>query len=213
MIDAYLTGKELKTLSEIDASVSDFMTTARLYMSGLNFSYNPHRLILNKVTDCYFTNKDGTRIEIDDKKLYRVVADLYSGQMLSEVTKMSYGLLSVIPKFEDGTPIENFEDAIIIENGKEMKAWDAIARYMKSFKDTDGDGVADVSQDYSTSQNRKVVEDIRSIGSLLRNPNRYAIMIAGIFVLLILIILFLIVIIRKIVKAICNKYKKKGSYI
>ncbi|WP_346901341.1 hypothetical protein [Clostridium sp.] len=73
--------------------------------------------------------------------------------------------------------------------------------------------VADVSQDYSTSQNRKVVEDSRSIGSLLRNPNRYAIMIAGIFVLLILIILFLIVIIRKRVKAICNKYKKKVSYI
>ena len=50
LISAYLTGKELKLAAEVDASVSDFMTTARLYCSGLNFAYNPHRMILNKVT-------------------------------------------------------------------------------------------------------------------------------------------------------------------
>ena len=134
LISVYLTGKELKTAAEIDASVSDFMTTARLYCSGLNFTYNPHRLILNKVTDVYLD--DGTqRIELEDDKLYRVVADLYSGQMLSAVTDMSYGLLSLVPKYADGTPIEDFEDVIITENGKELKAWDAIARYMESFED------------------------------------------------------------------------------
>ena len=31
------------------------MTTARLYCSGLNFTYNPHRLLLNKVTDVYLS--------------------------------------------------------------------------------------------------------------------------------------------------------------
>ena len=36
LIDVYLTGKELKLAAEVDASVSDFMTTARLYCSGLN---------------------------------------------------------------------------------------------------------------------------------------------------------------------------------
>ena len=100
LISVYLTGKELKTAAEIDASVSDFMTTARLYNSGLNFTYNPHRMILNKVTDVYLD--DGTqRIELEDDKLYRVVADLYSGQMLSAVTDMSYGLLSLVPKYAD----------------------------------------------------------------------------------------------------------------
>ena len=53
LIEVYLTGKELRTAAEIDASVSDFMTTARLYCSGLNFTYNPHRLLLNKVTEGY----------------------------------------------------------------------------------------------------------------------------------------------------------------
>ena len=48
----------------------------------------------------------------------------------------------MVPKYADGTPIEDFEDVIITENGKELKAWDAIARYMESFEDTDGDGIA-----------------------------------------------------------------------
>ena len=79
-------GKDLKLAAEVDASVSDFMTTARLYCSGLNFAYNPHRMILNKVTDCYLTRADGEWIEIQNDKLYHVVTDLYTGQMLGSVT-------------------------------------------------------------------------------------------------------------------------------
>ena len=97
LIDVYLTGKELKLAAEVDASVSDFMTTARLYCSGLNFTFNPHRMILNKVTDCYLTREDGERIEIQDDQLYRVVTDLYTGQMLGSVLEMYYGLLMIEP--------------------------------------------------------------------------------------------------------------------
>lgn len=72
LISVYLTGKELRTAAEIDASVSDYMTTARLYMSGLHFTYNPNRMILNKVTDVYLTDENGSRVELEDDKLYRV---------------------------------------------------------------------------------------------------------------------------------------------
>ena len=61
--------------------MSDLMTSARLYMYGLQFTYNPHRMILNRVTDVYLLDADGNRRELEDDKLYRVVADLYSGQM------------------------------------------------------------------------------------------------------------------------------------
>lgn len=103
LISVYLTGREIRTAAEIDASVSDFMTTARLYCSGLNFTYNPHRLLLNKVTDVCLED-DGQRVSLEDDKLYRIVADLYSGQMLSAVTDMSYGILAIVPKYADGTP-------------------------------------------------------------------------------------------------------------
>lgn len=118
LISAYLTGKELKLVAEIDASISDFMTIARLYCSGLNFTFNPHRMILNKVTDCYLTGQDGKREEIQDDKLYHVVTDLYTGQMLGSVMDISYGLLSIIPKDKEGNPIEDLEEYAIMEENR-----------------------------------------------------------------------------------------------
>jgi len=82
LISVYLTGEELKTIAEIDASISDFMTTARLYADGLYWKYHPKRMILNKVTDVYLQNGKEEREELVDDKLYRVVTDYYSSQML-----------------------------------------------------------------------------------------------------------------------------------
>lgn len=200
LIDVYLTGKELKLAAEVDASVSDFMTTARLYCSGLNFTFNPHRMILNKVTDCYLTREDGERIEIQDDQLYRVVTDLYTGQMLGSVMEMSYGLLAIEPKDKDGNPIEDLENQAIMEGDKELKAWDAIARYMQSFDDTDGNGIPNVPEYYETTHGRKVVDDSRNIIDLVKNPNKFSVMIVGIVLVLILIIVLLVVLIRKLIK-------------
>lgn len=209
LINAYLTGKELKLVAEVDASVSDFMTTARLYCSGLNFTYNPHRMILNKVTDCYLTRTDGERTEIQDDKLYHVVTDLYTGQMLGSVMKMSYGLLSLEPKDKDGKPIENLEDQAIMEGDRELKAWDAIARYMQSFDDTDGDGIANVSEYYATTHGRKVVDDSKNIISLIKNPNKFTAIIVSVTLIIIVMIVLVTVLIRKVVQKI--RKKKNGK--
>ena len=209
LINAYLTGKELKLVAEVDASISDFMTTARLYCSGLNFTYNPHRMILNKVTDCYLTSADGERTEIEDDKLYHVVTDLYTGQMLGSVMKMSYGLLSLEPKDKDGNPIENLEDHAVMEGNKELKAWDAIARYMQSFDDADGDGIANVSEYYATTHDRKVVDDSKNILDLVKKPNKFTAIIVCIGLIIIIIIVLIINLIRRIVR---KSRKKKNIH-
>ena len=85
LLSVYLTGKELKTACEVDASVAPLMRPAQLYMSGLTYTFNPHRIIFNKVTDAALLKPDGSREEIEDDKLYRVAAGLYSAQMLSIV--------------------------------------------------------------------------------------------------------------------------------
>lgn len=208
LISAYLTGKELKLAAELDASISDFMTTARLYCSGLNFTFNPHRMILNKVTDCYLTDADGERVEIQDDKLYHVVTDLYTGQMLGSVMDMSYGLLAITPKDKDGNPIENLEDQAIMEGDRELKAWDAIARYMQSFDDTDGDGIANVPEYYATTHGRKVVDDSKNIIDLVKHPNKYFAMIVGVVVVIVLLIVLLIFLIRKIVRRLKRRKEK-----
>ena len=200
LISMYLTGAELKTGAEIDASVSDFMPAARLYLSGCHFSFNPQRLILNKVTDCYLTDGKGSRTEIEDDRLYRIVCDLYSGQMLGAVTDVSYGILSVQPKFADGTPIENIEDAIITSDGREIKAWAAVAEYLDSLEDTGGDGISDVPESYASAQGRKIVEDSRAIGDLIKNPNKFTFIIVGVVLLAAALAVLLIIMIVKLVK-------------
>lgn len=211
VISVYLTGKELKTVAEIDASISDLMIYARLYTSGLEFSYNPNRLILNRVTDCHLRDHNGNRVEIEDDRLYRVVGDLYSGQMLGAVTNVSYGLLSVTPKFADGTPVENIEDAILMENGREMKAWTVFARYMESFEDVDGDGISNVPQIYAMAQGRKLVEDSTALKDLVKQPNQYAFMIITVILIALTIVILIIVLIYKLIRKIIRSGKKQLS--
>lgn len=225
LISVYLTGEELKLVAEIDASVSDLMTSARLYTDGLYWHYNPNRMILNKVTETYIVDSKGNRVELEDDKLYRVVTDFYSSQMLGGVTDMSYGLLSLVPKFKDGTPIERYEDAAIKVDGKELKAWYAIAQYMQSFEDTDGDGVPNVPQVYATKEGRKVVENSINIKDLIKNPNKFTYIILGVLALLVVLLVLLFVWFRKIsrkyglitkarkLKTVFNKVKKISKKI
>ena len=208
LLGVYLTGAELKMAAEIDASISDFMTTARLYTDGMYWHYNPNRMLLNKATDVFFVNNQEERVEIENDKLYLVVSDLYSAEMLGGVTDLSMGLLSIVPKFADGTPIENYEDAIIKKGDQELKAWVAIADYMSSFSDTDGDGIGNVPAKYGELEGRKVVEDSKNILDLVKNPNKFFFMIVGIILLLLAIIAGIVVLIVKIVKKV-KKHKKR----
>ncbi len=207
LISIYLTGKELKTAAEIDASISGFMSSARLYTHGLQWTFNPNRMLLNKVIDVYLVNNEGERVELEDDTLYRVVTDFYTSQMLGGVTDLSFGLLPIVPKHADGTTVTNYEDAIVMVDDNELKAWSAIASYMTSFEDTDGDGIGNVPAKYSTTEGRKVVEDSKNIFDLIKNPNKFGIAITGIVILLILLI---VISVKLIVKAI-RKCKNKGS--
>ena len=211
LISVYLTGEELKLVAEIDATVSDLMTTARLYTDGLYWAYNPSRMLLNKTTDVFLVNNDEERVELEDDKLYRVVTDFYSSQMLGGVTDLSYGLLSIVPKFADGTPIERYEDAVIYNGDQELKAWVAIAEYMTSFEDTDGDKVPNVPAKYGTMEGRKVVEDSKKIGDLLKNPNKFFFMIIGIVAAVIAVLVLIIVLIVKVIKMVVKKIRKHNK--
>ena len=206
LIKVYLSGEELKTAVEIDASLSEMMPSVKLYISGLHFSYNPNRMILNRVTDVKLVDSEGQEETIQDDRLYAVVADLYSAQMLGMVNDMSYGLLSIVPKDAEGNPVEDYETCIIYDGNQELKAWVAIAEYMDSFPENE-DGISAVPERYAVSQGRKVVDDSTKIGDLLRNPSKYMVMIVMVLVVLIVVIVLLILLIRRVVR----KHKKKKA--
>ena len=205
LISVYLTGAELKLIGEIDASLSPLVSYIRLYTSGLSWTYNPNRLILSKATDAHLVTMGGERVEIEDDKLYRVVADLYSAKLIGSVTDMSFGFIKLIPKNADGTPVEDYAACILKTDDRELKAWEAIARYMESFEDTDGDGIANVSERYAENEGRKVVEDSKKLGDLLKSPSKFFFIIIG-AVLLVLALLVTVVVL--IVRG-CRKAAKR----
>ena len=59
---------------------------------------------------------------------------------------------------------------ILTDNGGELKAWTAIAHYMESFPDENGDGIADIPQYYAGLHERKVVDDSFNLIKLIKNP-------------------------------------------
>lgn len=213
LVSVYLTGKELKTTAEIDVSISPIMTTAQLYPSGLRWSYNPNRLLLNRVTDVEFmTNvpySNGTEFEeIEDDKLYRVVAGLYSAQMLGTVQDMSMGLLKIEPKDKDGNPITDFEKVIIHDqNGTEVKEWYALASYLDSMEENEY-GISQIPTYYGETENRKEEIDSKNPVELLKKPNKFAWMLYGVLAILVLLI---VVIVRWIIKRRRTKKAKKGQ--
>ena len=178
LVSLYITGEELNTVCEIDASISPLMRSANLYLSGVKFEYNPNRAFLNKVTYAKLNGVIGGEelYDIEPDKLYRVVADMYSYRMLGAVEDTSKGLLKIEPKDINGNPITNEEEIIIHDaNGNEVKAWVAIANYMESFPEGD-DGIAEIPAMYENgAENRKVVNESRSIEENMKNPNRFAV--------------------------------------
>ena len=169
LVACYLTGKELKTVAEVDASVAPLMPAAQLYMAGLDYSFNTHRMFFNRVTDCRIHNSAD---QVEDDQLYRVVTGMYSAQMLGTVKSKSLGLLSLDPKMADGSPVDDFEACILRdENGNEIKEWYALAAYLQTFGEEglsprysypNGDGRKHVSRSWNPIE---LVTDLNWIGT------------------------------------------------
>lgn len=203
MVSVYLTGKELKLIPEIDISVSPMMIPARLYPTGLTYKYNPHRVILNRAYDIKLDRGNGKTEEIKDDKLYRVVADLYSAQMLGTVNSMSKGLLSIVPKDKNGNEVTNYEDQIIYRpDGSELKEWYCLASYLQSFPD------GKIPAEYSKTEGRKVLVDSKNPINLLRDSNRYFYIMLGILAAVIVVVVLVIFLIVKLVKRKRRKRKE-----
>lgn len=191
LVGVYLSGKELKAVAEVDASVTPLMPAAQLYIAGLGYSFNTHRMFFNRVTDIELhrnvtatadveiVDAEGNSVpppqdtfdwqgEIQDDQLYRVVTGMYSAQMLSTVRSKSFGLLSLEPKTADGSPITDFESCILRDaNGNEIKEWYALAAYLQSF------GEEGIPDRYSLpgGDGRKAVSRSWNPVELVKNPN------------------------------------------
>lgn len=193
LVSCYLTGKELKAVMEVDASVSPIMTGTQLYMSGAQYSFNTHRLIFNRVTGAqleepaYAVNFGSQSLsKLENDKLYRVVSGMYSAQMLGTVKDKSFGILSIVPKDENGQPITDFSTRILRDkNGNEIKEWYALAAYLQNFG-TDG-----VPSHYEAGSCKTISTSWNPI-ELVKNPSLFSVGLVLILILLVVLVVFLV---------------------
>ena len=187
LVAVWLTGADVKNALEVDASVSELMSAARLYYSGAGAYYNTNRMFFNKVAAASML-RDGVGEAINDDQLYRVVTGLYCGQMLGAAESSSFGLLTITARNADGTPIDmdRLEDYIVYDaQGNEVKEWYAIASYLQSMG-------GEVDERYAQPDGRKLVEASWSPVKLLMNPNKFT-FIAGAAVLVVILLVVLLV--------------------
>lgn len=194
LISVYLTGQELKNVSEVDSSIASILGDAQLFISGLKYTYNPNGIIFNKVMSCELMNADGTTSKIVPDKLYRVVCGIYSGEMLAYVKGKSFGIISLVPKDKDGNPITDFTKQIIYtKDGKEIKEWQSVAEYLQSFPKQNG--VSVVPEEYKAPQGRKIADETATIWNVISNLNGFALILIGFVVVILALIVFAIVMI------------------
>ena len=188
LVSAYLTGADLKTVLEVDASVYPLINYVQLFCSGVEYSFNTNRMIFNKVDYAMLRSSDGTLQAIEDDELYHVVAGMYMAQMLGMVESTSFGLLTITLRDADGNPIDpsKLEDCVVRdENGVPVKEWYAIASYLDEMG-------GEMDEYYAKTDGRKVVYSSWNPVKLLRAANRFTWILIGVVILLVAIVVLIV---------------------
>ena len=197
LVTGYITGKELKRVAEIDASIAKSTPSAILNVSGMSYGFNDRRLYLNRAVDIELVDGD-KRESIDNSKLYRVVVGLKACNTLETIDKKSKGLLSIILKDRDGNEIKDFAKHIVKHKDKEVKEWYALAQYIDSFED------GEIPAKYEGSDGRVRDETSLAPWAIVKQPNNYGVILAALIMIPIVILIGIILYIRK------RRYQRRG---
>ncbi len=204
LVSFYISGKELKNILEVHTTIAPLeKRDAYLQVSGVKFTYNPHRVWFDRVTSAAVEDEDGTYRPLEKNKLYRVCANLYTASMIDYVGLASHGLIKIEPKDQQGNLLKNVKQAIVhTQSSEELKEWRALAWYLRSFKATGASGVPQIPEKYSKPQGRYFARPSLNPIDLFGGGNwiTYSVLAFTIFVLIFLIRLVLFTV---------NKIRKK----
>ncbi len=182
LISFYLYGYEIKRALEILTSVRPFKGDDYfLQISGLRFTYNPRRMIFDRVTGIEIgSEEDGYRpldYSAANQQLYRVAANIYNAAFLKLVGRFTYGLLEIVPKDRSGRSIAKLSDARVDADParpgvQELKEWQGLVTYVRSFPDANGNGLADIPDKYRGKLGRIVAKPSFNPVNLVYRPGK-----------------------------------------
>ncbi|REL29198.1 hypothetical protein DYD21_15220 [Rhodohalobacter sp. SW132] len=177
----YLTGEEVRRAMEVSVLLSEMlMDNYFLQFSGASMEYDPKRALWLTVpvidqpipssrsvlnASLYegdgIQQEDGMRpLEKGDQELYHVVTDYYIAGFLPMVGELLPSL-GIEFKNSRGDIIE-LDDAIVKQNGSELKVWQTVANYALSFSDEDSEESV-IPAVYEEPGNRLIRVEARSL--------------------------------------------------
>ena len=199
LISIYVYPSELKKTIEVLTSIypmkgSDYF----IQVSGAKFTYNPHRMIFDRVTEIRLGDEENGYLQLDYSKsnrtLIRIAADIYNATFLKVIGDFTWQILKIVPKDSNGNPIDDLKrmrvDADIQKPGiQELKEWQAVIAYIQSFTDTNANGLPNVPDKYRDKLGRNIVEASWNPYQLLKGGNyitwlTFAAVLMGVFILL-----------------------------
>lgn len=195
IVSFYLLASEIKKATEIMASVAPLKDDDYLLqVSGIKIKHNPYRMIFDRVVDIWMEDQWGDYAPLDysnsNKQLYKVVTNIYNAAFLKMVGDFTWGILTIVPKNRDGSPIKDLKDARVDENPyldgiQEMKEWKVLIEYTAEFRDTDGDGIPEIPERYREPEGRIVKSPSLNPLYLVVRPSYMTWLAIGAFLLMV----------------------------
>ena len=196
IIGVYVSGKEIKLAVELDASLGPLVSSIKMSYSGLSYTFNEKRMLLDRVTDLCLVRADGSKEKIEDDKLYKVCCNMYAANMLGMLNGLTKGILSISLKAADGSPVtDTYDFSLIDKNGNEIKEWFCLADYLSSFEKGQS-GLPTIPMAYSDMQNRKVKVSEGGL-AVIAHPGTSTLVVIALPIILICIIVLIIVLVKK----------------
>jgi 5'-nucleotidase/UDP-sugar diphosphatase len=164
LVTYYLNAQDVISGLQFDAASDIVSNDFFLQVAGLSITTDMTKPPFARITSASLVTPSGTKVPLDPTDTatcYKVVSTNFVAGLLGVVKQQTGGLLQVVPKAADCAtvidPTTNFVDADPATAGtQELKDWQALLKYVTSFPDADGNGVADIPAAYGAPQGRIV---------------------------------------------------------
>jgi len=210
LISFYIYSAEVKKALEVLTSIYPLKgPDYYLQTSGIRFSYNPHRMIFDRVTEIWLGDEQRGYTRLDysasNKRLIRVAADIYNATFLKIVGNFTWHVLDIIPKDRNGNPISDLKTVRVdadkqMPGIQELKEYKGLLEYVRSFPDTTGDGVPDIPERYRGTLGRQLVEASWNPFKLLKRGTYVTWIAFGSLFAILLILILITGFIRRVIK-------------
>jgi 5'-nucleotidase len=163
----YVTGNELKKIIEVLLFAYKSSPDRYCYYSGMKVHFDPSKGLLRKIKSIEVENDAGIYRQVDFSKdnhdLFSITANAYILEFVGILKKLTFGIVKVYPKNENGSPISDMKEAVIDmdtqkEGVQEGKEWLASYRFVSQLLDVNRDGIPDIPVQYNNPSLRVIPE-------------------------------------------------------